>query len=134
MNLPADAALEAVLVGAVRTHPGGASSGPFARPWRSGFVKVPVDGPVQIRRLGLEGDEVANTTVHGGLEQSVLGYPAAHYPRWREELTVADMGPGGFGENLCISGLDELSVCIGDEFQVGALGCRSRCHGCPAQA
>ncbi len=120
MSLPADAALEAVLVGSVRTHPGGAPSGPFAGPWRSAFVKEPVDGPVQIRSLGLDGDEVANTSVHGGLEQSVLGYPAAHYPHWREELAMAEMGPGGFGENLCISGLDEQGVCIGDEFQVGS--------------
>jgi len=115
-----EAALEAVLVGPVRTHSGGDPAGPFAHSWRSGFVKAPVDGPVQVRKLGLDGDEVANTAVHGGIEQSVLGYPAAHYPRWREELAVAEMGPGGFGENLCIRGLDENSVCIGDEFQVGS--------------
>jgi MOSC domain-containing protein YiiM len=113
------AILEAVLVGQVREHPGGQRGGPFARPWRSAFVKEPVDGPVHIGPLGLEGDEVANTAVHGGLEQSVLAYPGAHYPRWRQELGIDEMGPGGFGENLCVSELDENSVCIGDRLEVG---------------
>jgi len=112
--------LEAVLVGRVREHPGGEPGGPFARPWRSAFVKQPVDGPVRIGPLGLDGDEVANTAVHGGLEQSVLAYPGAHYPRWRRELGINEMGPGGFGENLCVSELDEHKVCIGDQFEIGS--------------
>ena len=113
------AILEAVLVGKVREHPAGEPDGPFAQPWRSAYIKDPVDGPVRIHKLGLEGDQVADTRVHGGLEQSVLAYPACHYRQWRSELGIAEMGPGGFGENLCVTGLDETSVCIGDQYQVG---------------
>ena len=32
---------------------------------------------------------------------------------------LADMGPGGFGENLAVDGLDERTVCVGDVLTVG---------------
>lgn len=50
---------------------------------------------------------------------AVLCYSADHYPAWREELGLPEMGPGGFGENFTIAGLDEWSACIGDVFEVG---------------
>ena len=50
---------------------------------------------------------------------AVLCYSADHYPLWREELGIAEMGPGGFAENFTISGQDELTVCIGDVYRVG---------------
>jgi MOSC domain-containing protein YiiM len=45
-------------------------------------------------------------------------YAAAHYPRWRRELD-REIGPGDFGENLTVDGLDEDTVCVGDVYQVG---------------
>ena len=66
------------------------------------------------------GGHIRAAAVHGGLEQSVLAYPGAHYRRWRQELGIDEMGPGGFGENLCVSALDEHSVCIGDQLEVGS--------------
>jgi len=51
---------------------------------------------------------------------AVLCYSADHYAGWRQELSIAEMGPGGFAENFTISGQDELSVCIGDVYRVGA--------------
>jgi len=119
MSSSRSAILEAVLVGKVREHPGEGPNGPFQQPWRSAYIKEPVDRPVWIRKLGLEGDQVADTRVHGGPEQSVLAYPACHYGHWRSELGIEDMGPGGFGENLCVTELDETRVCIGDQYQVG---------------
>jgi len=86
---------------------------------RSGIVKIPVEGPILIRRLNLDGDGQADLSVHGGVTKAVYAYPAQYYPDWREELDRADLSWGSFGENLTIEGLDEDAVCIGDVFRVG---------------
>ena len=89
------------------------------RRWLTAFGKRPVEGPVRLHRLNLEGDRVADKVGHGGPDQAVLGYSADHYPAWREELGLPEMGPGGFGENFTISGQDERTVAIGDVYRVG---------------
>ena len=61
----------------------------------------------------------ADTKNHGTPNQAVLVYAAAHYPCWRAELGRAEIGPGGFGENFTVDGLDETNVCIGDVYAVG---------------
>ncbi len=121
MSSQKPAKLVAVMVGKVQEHPSRGDAGPYAHPWRSAFIKDEVQGRVPIRRLGVDGDEVANRNVHGGPEQSVLAYPYSHYESWRCELNIQDMGPGGFGENLSIDGLDEHSVCLGDSYQIGSV-------------
>jgi MOSC domain-containing protein YiiM len=88
------------------------------RPLRTAYVKQPVDGPVRLGTLGLEGDEQHDRN-HGGPERAMLAYPDAHYATWREELGIPEMGPGGFGENLTLTGFDERSVCVGDVFEAG---------------
>jgi MOSC domain-containing protein YiiM len=93
--------------------------GPWDTRWFSGFVKEPVHGPVMLRRENLDGDGQADLRVHGGPDMAVLVYAAGHYPRWREELGLPGIGPGGFGENLTVEGQDERSVCIGDVYDVG---------------
>jgi MOSC domain-containing protein YiiM len=93
---------------------------PLERPWVSGTYKEPVPGPVRLGRTGLAGDGQADLTVHGGPEKAVLAYSAAHYLFWRERLQRPDVGPGAFGENLVLEGLDEASVCIGDVVRVGS--------------
>ena len=92
---------------------------PLDHRWHSAFFKEPVAGPVMLRSTNLEGDRQADPRVHGGPEMAVLAYSADHYPAWRAELGIAEMGPGGFAENFTISGQDELSVCIGDVYRVG---------------
>src|SRR3954468_16069083 len=42
----------------------------------TGIFKDPVAGPVQVRKLNLEGDQQADLTVHGGPEKAVYAYPA----------------------------------------------------------
>ncbi|MDP1661747.1 MAG: MOSC domain-containing protein, partial [Phycisphaerales bacterium] len=86
----------------------------------SAFVKRPVSGPVRVGALGLEGDEQADLTVHGGTDKAVYLYPAEHYPRWAADVPrhAGDLVPGGFGENLTVTGLDEETVAIGDVFAV----------------
>jgi MOSC domain-containing protein YiiM len=89
------------------------------RPYETAFRKAEVAGPVRVGPLGLEGDEQADKKFHGGPHMAVLMYAEAHYPGWRELDGLADMGPGGFGENFTVSGTDETHVCIGDVLEVG---------------
>src|SRR3954452_25499591 len=87
---------------------------------RTGIFKTPVEGPVQIRRCNVEGDEVADLRVHGGPYKAVYLYPSEHYDFWKKELSLSELPFGSFGENLTTEGLTEKTVHIGDEFQVGS--------------
>ena len=88
----------------------------------SGFVKDPVAGPVSVMPLGLAGDEQADLTVHGGLEKAVYAYSLGNYDIWLRKYPqhAAALVPGGFGENLCIQGLDESQICTGDVHRIGS--------------
>jgi MOSC domain-containing protein YiiM len=97
------------------------SADPHERPWRTGYFKTPVAGKVLVGQPGIAGDGQADLENHGGIDKAVLAYSAEHYPRWCAELGLAEMPPGGFGENLTIAGIDETSVCIGDVWQCGAV-------------
>src|SRR5438874_12706877 len=77
--------------------------------WHSAFFKEPVEGPVALGPTNLAGDRQADTSVHGGPDMAVLCYCFEHYPDWREELSLPQMGPGGFGENFTVAGQDEWS-------------------------
>jgi MOSC domain-containing protein YiiM len=89
------------------------------RPWRTGFFKRPVSGPVWLGSSNLAGDGQANLKVHGGADKAVLAYSAEHYVLWREELAKPDLPYGAFAENFTISGLDEDTVCLGDVYAIG---------------
>ena len=87
----------------------------------SGIVKRSVAGPVEVRALGLAGDEQADLTVHGGLAKAVYAYPSEHYSFWqtvRAQAKVAAwdavLPPGAMGENLSLLGLLETQAWIGD--------------------
>ena len=87
----------------------------------SGIRKRPRDGAVDINPLGLDGDEQADLTVHGGLSKAVYAYPIEHYEFWRGVRVQAKVAggdqiqpPGSLGENLTLSGLLESEAFIGD--------------------
>lgn len=91
----------------------------------SAILKRAVDGRVAVRALGLEGDEQADPTVHGGLSKAVYAYPHEHYAFWqtvRAQARVAgpeDTLPSGFlGENLTVTGLAETTLWIGDRLRL----------------
>jgi MOSC domain-containing protein YiiM len=84
----------------------------------TGIFKEPVAGPVLVRTLNLDGDRQADLAVHGGPEKAVYGYPAEHYPFWREQLGV-ELAWGSFGENLTTTGFDEETLQIGDRLRIG---------------
>lgn len=113
-----------VRVGRVRTRPTPEWDHREARSWQTAYQKDAVAGPVYAGSLGLTGDAVAATHVHGGVHMAVLMYAASHYPAWRGELALSESGPGAFGagafgENLTVEHFDESNVCIGDEFTLG---------------
>ncbi len=83
--------------------------------------KQPVCGPVDVRTLGLAGDEQADLSVHGGLSKAVYAYPQEHYAFWqvvRAQARVAAwdevLAPGAMGENLGLRGLLEGDMWVGD--------------------
>jgi MOSC domain-containing protein YiiM len=87
-------------------------------PVETGIFKEPVAHAVHVHRLGVEGDRIADLTVHGGEDKAVYAYSQEHYAWWRGELG-RDLAPGAFGENLTIAGLDEWDTSPGDVFRIG---------------
>ena len=85
----------------------------------TGIFKEPVEGPIMMRRLNLDGDAQADLTVHGGASKAVYAYPSEHYDYWRAELPGVDLPWGMFGENFTTEGLLEGAVYLGDEFRIG---------------
>lgn len=78
-------------------------------------------GRIGVLPLGLEGDEQADLSVHGGLSKAVYAYPSEHFDFWRTvraqagvALWDAALEPGAFGENLTLAGLTEDRVWVGD--------------------
>lgn len=88
---------------------------------RSAIDKQPVDGPLAINPLGLDGDEQADTKHHGGPHKAVHAYALSHMPAWAQELPehATRFRPGAFGENLVLNGATETDVCLGDRWRVG---------------
>jgi len=84
----------------------------------TGIFKEPVNAPVMLRTLNLDGDQQADLTVHGGVDKAVYAYPSEHYHYWRAELPGVDLTWGMFGENFTTEGLLEEAVYIGDRFRV----------------
>jgi MOSC domain-containing protein YiiM len=89
------------------------------RPYETAFRKAEVAGAIHVGPLGLEGDEQADKKFHGGPHMAVLMYAEVHYADWRTLDGLDGMGPGGFGENLTVTHLDETQVCVGDVLEVG---------------
>jgi MOSC domain-containing protein YiiM len=85
----------------------------------TGIFKEPVEGPLMLRRLNLDGDRQADLRVHGGPSKAAYVYPSEHYPLWRKDLPDMDLQYGMFGENFTTQGLNEVNTNIGDRFRIG---------------
>ena len=87
----------------------------------SAIAKRAVNGSHAVLPLGIEGDEQADLSVHGGLNKAVYAYPVEHYTFWQTVRAQAGVSlwdeplpPGSLGENLTLSGLLESEMWIGD--------------------
>jgi len=85
------------------------------------IYKQALVGRVPVLPLGLQGDEQADPSVHGGLEKAVYAYPSEHYAHWRAQRQAAGLAGfddtlafGSLGENLTLQGLLESEVWVGD--------------------
>jgi MOSC domain-containing protein YiiM len=87
----------------------------------SAIVKKPVNDLCAVHLLGIEGDNQADLTVHGGPDKAIHHYPRDHYDWWQARLPGRDAlaSAGAFGENISTRGLTETEVCIGDVFRLG---------------
>jgi MOSC domain-containing protein YiiM len=101
----------------------------------SGIGKRAMDGPVAVGRMGLvangQMDEVADLSVHGGLDKAVYAYPQEHYAFWQAARRTHGVSlfdealPAGFmGENLTVCGLLEQDVYVGDVLQFASVALR----------
>ena len=86
---------------------------------RTGIWKTPVDGPVMVRRLNIDGDGQGDLNGHGGEQRAVMVYQTESYEYWRTHLGRDDLRPGHFGENFTVTGLADDDVCVGDRYRIG---------------
>ncbi|MGH6645697.1 MOSC domain-containing protein [Aquabacterium sp.] len=82
---------------------------------------LPSPERIGVKLLGLNQDEQADPTVHGGLSKAVYAYPHEHYPFWQTVRSQAKaqawdepLPHGMLGENLTLTGLLEGDAWIGD--------------------
>ncbi len=85
----------------------------------TGVWKTPVEGPVMVRRLNLDGDGQGDLAGHGGEQRAVMVYQTESYDFWKAYLGRDDLEPGHFGENFTVTGLADDRVCIGDRYRIG---------------
>ena len=77
----------------------------------SPIAKTPVDHPVSVSYLGLNGDHQADPKYHGGVHQAVYAYFQSAYGFWQDQLGRI-LSPGTMGENLTIDGLSEETISV----------------------
>ena len=88
---------------------------------QTGIFKQPTEDPIEVKQLGLEGDQQANKKLHGGVYKAICVYPSEHYDLWKEELGNPGLSFGDFGENLTTAGLMEGDICLGDRLRIGSV-------------
>jgi MOSC domain-containing protein YiiM len=83
--------------------------------------KRAVEGERAVLPLGIEGDEQADLSVHGGPGKAVYAYPSEHYTFWKTVRAQAKVALwdealpfGSLGENLTLQGVLESDLWIGD--------------------
>lgn len=88
--------------------------------FKTAIFKEPVSGPVNVATLGLDGDQQANTTNHGGILKALFAYPFEHYTEfWQPVLAGTPLAYGSFGENLTTQGWTDDRIHVGDIYRVG---------------
>jgi MOSC domain-containing protein YiiM len=102
-----------VNVGRPRTVPRGSGTAVTA------IWKHPVAGPVVARGVNLEGDDQDDRSVHGGRDKAIYAY-AGEDTAWWEAQFQTTLGPGAFGENLTVAGLDLSAMEVGQRWRVGS--------------
>ena len=109
----ATASVVSVNVGGIRTVMLG------ERPVRTAIWKSPVEGPVRVAGVNLDGDDQADREVHGGPEKAIYAYASEDLAWWSTQLG-RPVEPGTFGENLTTAGVDLAAAVVGERWTVGS--------------
>jgi len=86
----------------------------------TGIFKQPVNTPLLLTPMGVEGDAVVDRRVHGGQNKACYLYSKDHYPYWQQQFPHLDWHYGMFGENLTVEHLNEYLIRRGDILRIGS--------------
>jgi MOSC domain-containing protein YiiM len=89
------------------------------RPLMSAIFKEPVEGRRRAEGVALEGDAQADLRVHGGADKAIYAYASEDIAWWAGQLGREEVGPGWFGENLTLEGVDVTGAVVGERWRVG---------------
>jgi MOSC domain-containing protein YiiM len=119
MGRPCDDVLMArlVSVNVGRPQPVGLRRG---RTVKSAIGKAPVDGRLRVAGVNVDGDDQADRRVHGGPDKAVYAYAREDTAWWEGELG-RELGPGAFGENLTVEGVNVSGAVIGERWRLGTV-------------
>ena len=115
------ACVVSVQIGKTKAY-GDASKKSFEeKAWETASFKEPIYEPAFVSFMGLDGDEVADTVHHGGIDKAVFANSYENYPLWGKFLHVSHLPMGALAENLTLSGVHERTVCLGDIHHIGSV-------------
>ncbi|HEX6459738.1 MAG TPA: MOSC domain-containing protein [Thermoleophilaceae bacterium] len=86
----------------------------------SAIWKEPVSGRVAVRGVNIEGDDQADRSAHGGPDRALYAYAAEDTDWWQDQLG-RELGPGTFGENLTLRGIDVTGARVGERWRIGTV-------------
>jgi MOSC domain-containing protein YiiM len=90
------------------------------RPLMSAIGKAPVSGRVRVEGVNVAGDDQADRRVHGGPDKAVYAYASEDTAWWSREIE-RELGPGMFGENLTLEGVDVSGAVVGEIWRIGTV-------------
>jgi MOSC domain-containing protein YiiM len=90
----------------------------FGKEIVTGICKKPASGPLALGSEGFAGDGVGDRKNHGGRDKAVCLYSLDHYSHWAAVLGIT-LPDAAFGENLSVTSMQEVDVCIGDRYRIG---------------
>lgn len=85
---------------------------------RTSIWKEPITGRVAVRGVNVDGDDQGDRSRHGGPDKAVYAYASEDTAWWSAQLG-RPLGPGTFGENLTLEGVDVTNARVGDRWRVG---------------
>jgi MOSC domain-containing protein YiiM len=85
---------------------------------RSAIWKFPVEGPVAVRGVNLDGDEQADREAHGGPDKAVYAYAIEDLEWWEQQLG-RPVETGELGENLTTVGIDVTHARVSERWAIG---------------
>lgn len=110
-----------VQIGKVVTSGDENSSEFLSKEYTTASIKNPILGKVEVTKLSIIGDSVADTIHHGGVHKAVFANSINNYNHWKDFLNKEELPFGALGENLTFDTIDESNVCIGDIHKIGSV-------------